>query len=60
MHKKIASKCSKKLMEDAEHYESRAHKTKSKTQKKHDLIERKEALSAAREMKKRSQKMHEY
>jgi len=42
------------------HYEKEAKKTKSLTKKKHELIERKEAKSAAKDLSKRAKKAHEY
>lgn len=60
MHKKIMEKCSKKLMKDAEHYKKDEKKTKSPLKKKHDKVEKKEAMSAAKDLKMRSKKAHEY
>jgi len=60
MHKKIMEKASKKLMADAKHYEKDEKKTKSKVKKKHDEVEKKEAISAARDLKHRAKKSHEY
>lgn len=59
-HKKIMKKCSKKLMKDAEHYEKDSKHSHSKLKKKHDLKEKSEAISAARYLKEKSKKAHEY
>ena len=59
MHKKIMEKCSVALKKDAKHYakeEKHAHGAK----KKHEAIEKKEAMSAAKNMKKRAKRAHEY
>ena len=60
MHKKIMGKAAKELMKDAAHYAKDEKKTYSKTKKKHDAIERKEALAGAKVMKVRAKKAHEY
>lgn len=52
--------CSDKLMKDAKHYENDSKKTKSILKKKHNKIEKKEALSAAKNLIKRAKKAHEY
>jgi hypothetical protein len=59
MHKKIMQKASKALDKDAKHYAKEAAHTKG-TKKKHELIEKKEAKSAAVELKKRARTAHEY
>ena len=59
MHKKIMKHAAKALEKDAEHYakeEKHAHGAK----KKHEKVERKEAMSAAKDLKKRAKKAHEY
>lgn len=53
-------RAAKALTKDAAHYTKDAKMTTSKTKKKHDLVERKEACSAAKDMKKRAKKAHEY
>ena len=59
MHKKIMEKASKALDKDAKHYATEA-KPASGTKKKHELVEKKEAVSASKDLKKRAQKAHEY
>lgn len=59
MHKKIMEKASKALKKDAAHYKVEAKQAKGK-HKKEELIERKEALSASKDLKKRAMKAHEY
>lgn len=59
MHKAIMKKAAKKLDLDAKHYASEAAKAKG-PKKKHELIEKKEAASAAKDLKKRAKKAHEY
>lgn len=59
MHKKIMEKASKSLTKDAAKYKAR-EKHESGIKKKHDMIEQKEASSAAKDMKKRAKKAHEY
>jgi hypothetical protein len=59
MHRKILQKAAKALKKDAAHYKKKASRDKG-IKKKHDLIERKEALSGANDMKKRARKAHEY
>jgi hypothetical protein len=54
------NKAAKALEKDASHYCKDAKKTKSKIKKKHDMFEEKEAKSAAKDMKKRAKKAHEY
>ena len=53
-------KCSKELKEDAAHYAKKEKHAYSKTKKHHEAVERKEALSAAKDMKHRAKKAHEY
>ena len=50
MHKKIMKKCASKLMKDAKHYGK---------EMKEEKVEKKEALSAAKDLKKRVKKAHE-
>ena len=59
MHKKIMDKAAKALSKDAAKYKSR-EKHETGIKKKHDKVEEKEASSAAKDMKKRSKKAHEY
>jgi hypothetical protein len=59
MHKKIMNRASKALKKDAARYEKKARHEKG-TKKKHELIERGEALSAAKDMKKRAKRAHEF
>ncbi len=54
------AKAGKALEKDAKHYKSDAKRTSSPVKKKHDKIEMKEACSAAKDMKKRASKAHEY
>lgn len=60
MHKKIMSKAAKALTKDAAHYAKEAKSAKSPVKKKHEKVERKEAMSAAKDLKKRVKKAHEY
>lgn len=60
MHKKIMEKASEKLMKDALHYEKDSKHAPTKIKKKHDLMEKKEAKSAAKDLKVRAKKAHEY
>lgn len=53
-------RASKALKKDAEHYSKEAQKTKSAAKKKHEMVERKEALSASKDLKKRAKRAHEY
>ena len=53
-------KCSRALAEDAAHYKEKEKHTKTKTKKKHEEVERKEAYSASKDLKKRAKKAHEY
>lgn len=59
-HVKIMKKAAKKLDKDASHYHTDATKTKSKIKKKHDRIEEREARGAAKDLRKRASKSHEY
>ncbi len=59
MHKKIMQKASVALKKDAKKYASEAKHAKGK-HKKEELIERKEAMSASKDLKKRAKKAHEY
>lgn len=59
MHKKILEKCGTALAKDAKHYAKDAKKA-SGVKKKHDMIEMKEAAGAAKAIKKRAKKAHEY
>ena len=58
-HKKIMEKASKALKKDAAHYE-KEEKHAHGIKKKHEKVERKEALSAAKDLSKRAKKAHEY
>ncbi len=53
-------KASKALEKDASHYAKEATRAKTATKKKQELIEKKEAQSAAIDLKKRAKKAHEY
>lgn len=59
MHKRIMSKAAKELFKDAMSYKKKAKHTHG-IKKKHEKTEMKEAMSAAKDMKKRSKKAHEY
>ena len=59
MHKKIMQKCSEKLEKDAKGYRKKA-KYATGTKKAHEKVEEKEAASAAKDLKKRAKKAHEY
>lgn len=52
-------KAAKALDKDAKHYAKEAKGLKG-SKKKHELVERKEAKSAAKDLKKRASKAHEY
>ena len=52
-------KASKALAKDAKHYSKEAVQAKGK-HKKEELVERKEALSASKDLKNRAKKAHEY
>lgn len=58
-HKKIMKKAASKLMKDAARYAKEEKHTKSKVKKRKEAVERKEALSAAKDLKKRAKKAHE-
>ena len=60
MHKKIMTAAAKKLSKDASHYKEEAKHAKTKTKAKHEHVEEKEARSAAKDLKKRASKAHEY
>lgn len=60
MHKKTMKKCASKLMKDAKHYEKESKKSNSSVKKIHDNTEKKEALAASKDLKKRAKKAHEY
>lgn len=59
MHKKIMKKAARSLEKDAAHYKKEASHAKGK-HKKEELVERREALSAAQDLKKRTKRAHEY
>ena len=52
-------KASKALAKDAAHYAKKA-KVEKGVKKKHELVEKREASSAAKDLKKRAKKAHEY
>lgn len=58
-HKKIMEKAAKSLKKDAAHYSKEAKSDMGKAKQK-DMVEKKEALSAAKDLKKRAKKAHEY
>jgi hypothetical protein len=58
-HLKIMKKAAKALEKDAAHYTKKAASEKG-IKKKHELIEKKEAKSAAKDLEKRAKKAHEY
>ena len=60
MHKKIMAKAASALKKDAKHYITDEKKAKSPIKKKHDKMEAKEASSAAKDLKTRARKAHEY
>lgn len=60
MHKKIMLKASKALKKDAAYYAKEEKHAKSPAKKKHERVEKKEALSAARDLKSRAKRAHEY
>lgn len=60
MHKKIMDKAAKALEKDAAHYKKEIKKAKSPKKKKEERIEKHEAESAARDLKRRAKKAHEY
>lgn len=59
MHKKIEEKAAKALEKDASHYVVKAKHAKGE-KKKEAKIEAHEAKSAAKDLKKRAKKAHEY
>jgi hypothetical protein len=60
IHKKIMEKAAKALSKDAHHYAQKIKTAKTPLQKKHEMIEEKEAKSASKDMKKRAAKAHEF
>lgn len=60
MHKKIMKKAAQALTKDAKHYEVNAKHAKTKVKKKHEMVEEHEAKSAAKDLKHRAKKAHEY
>jgi len=60
MHKKIMQRAATALKKDAKSYERKATAAHSTKKKKNERIEEKEALSAAKDLKKRAKKAHEY
>ncbi len=60
MHKKILEKASKALSTDAKKYAKEEKHAPTKMKKKHEMVEKKEAMSAAKDMKKRAKSAHEY
>jgi hypothetical protein len=60
MHKKIMEKCADKLDKDASGYAKKEKHAKTKTKKKHEAVEKKEAKSASKDLKSRAKKAHEY
>lgn len=61
-HKAIMSSAAKKLKADAKHYQKEAKEEKAKGHKakaKHEMLEKREALSAAKDLKKRAKSAHE-
>jgi hypothetical protein len=59
MHKKIMERAGKALEKDAEKYEKKAKHEHGK-KKAHELVEKREAKSASKDMKCRAKKAHEY
>ena len=59
MHKKIMQKAAKALEKDAKHYKAEEKHVKG-AKKAHEEIERREAMSASKDLKKRAKKAHEY
>jgi hypothetical protein len=60
MHKKIEEKASKDLKKDAMKYKKDVKHAKTPEKKMHAKVEMKEAMSAAKDLKKRAKKAHEY
>jgi len=59
MHKKIMQKAATALKKDASKY-AKEEKTAKGIKKKHEMIEKKEAISASKDLSKRAKKAHEY
>lgn len=59
-HKKIEMRAAKALEKDADKYKKKASTAKLPLKKKHEHIEEKEARSAARMLKQKAKKAHEY
>ena len=59
-HVKIMKRAAKALEKDSQHYQEDKKYTHSKIKKQHDAVEKKEAMSAAKDLKKRIKKSHEY
>ncbi len=59
MHKLIMERASRELKKDASNYSKKAKKEKG-VNKKHELIEKKEALSASKALSKKAKTAHEY
>lgn len=59
MHKAIMKKAAKALTKDAKHYAKEAAHAKG-SKRKYEKIEQKEAASAAKDLKRRAKKAHEY
>ncbi len=45
---------------DANHYKHEVKEAKTKTKKRHEMTEEREAESASKDLKKRAKKAHEY
>lgn len=60
MHKKIMKNAAKELEKDAKKYANETKHAKSPKKKHQEVVEKKEALSAAKDLKKRAKKAHEY
>lgn len=60
MHKKILKKTIKQLEIDAKKYANESKHAKSPKKRQQEKVEEKEALSAAKDLKKRAKKAHEY
>lgn len=59
MHKKIMQRAASALSKDAKKYASKAKNEKG-VKKKHEQVEEHEAKSAAKDLKVRAKKSHEY
>lgn len=59
MHKKIMERAASALEKDSKHYKKEM-KHEHGAKKKHEKVEMKEAQSAAKDMRKRAKKAHEY